>query len=147
MSTSLGISAGLSDANIEALNKIANDSVNQQKLKSQALGKDAFLELMMTQLAHQDPLSPLDNQEMIAQMAQFSSVEQMGAMNENMEKTVDQNDQIIDAILLMASQNLNNDTSSSIETLIEKTDQSNELNTNILNELIKLNKAMEAYEG
>lgn len=144
---STGIGAILSDANLEALSKISNDAVNKQKLESQSLGKDAFLELMMTQLANQDPLSPLDNQEMIAQMAQFSSVEQMGMMNDNMQKTVEQNDELIEAVLLMASQNLNNDTSDSIETLIDKTDQSNELNTNILNELIKLNKAMEAYEG
>jgi flagellar basal-body rod modification protein FlgD len=144
---SLGIGTGLTDANIEALNKIANDAVNNQKLENQSLGKDAFLELMMTQLAHQDPLSPLDNQEMIAQMAQFSSVEQMGLMNENMQTSVDQNDQILETLLLMAGQNNSNNTVDKMEELITKTDVSNELNTNILNELIKLNKAMEAYEG
>jgi len=49
---SLGIGVSLTDANLEALNKISNDAVNKQKLEGQALGKDAFLELMMTQLAH-----------------------------------------------------------------------------------------------
>jgi len=144
---SLGIGVSLTDANLEALNKISNDAVNKQKLEGQALGKDAFLELMMTQLAHQDPLSPLDNQEMIAQMAQFSSVEQMGMMNENMQKSVDQNDQILETLLVMAGQNTSNSTVDKMDDLITKTDLSNELNTNILNELIKLNKAMEAYEG
>lgn len=41
------------------------------------LGKDAFLKLMITQMQNQDPLSPMDNKDMIAQMAQFTSVEQL----------------------------------------------------------------------
>lgn len=137
----------LTDANYEVLDQISNNALNNQKLANQTLGQDAFLELMMTQLANQDPLSPLDNQEMIAQMAQFSSVEQMGLVNENIQTTVDQNDQILEALLLMASQNTGNASESSIEELIDKTDRTNELNTQILDELTKLNKAIEAYEG
>lgn len=41
------------------------------------LGKDSFLKLMLTQMQNQDPLSPMDNKDMIAQMAQFTSVEQL----------------------------------------------------------------------
>jgi flagellar basal-body rod modification protein FlgD len=142
---STGIGGMLTSSNLDALNKIANDAVNNQKLKSQSLGKDAFLELMMTQLAHQDPLSPLDNQEMIAQMAQFSSVEQMGLVNENMQKNTEQNDLILEAILAMNTTGSTSGTEDKIDSLIEKTDRANEINTNILNELLKLNKAMEAY--
>jgi len=50
------------------------------------LGKDAFLQLLVTQLRHQDPLSPQDNSAFVAQMAQFSSLEQMQNLNENMER-------------------------------------------------------------
>ena len=52
-----------------------------------ALGKDDFLKLMLTQMQHQDPLQPMDNQQMVSQMAQFSSLEQMANMNKNFEKS------------------------------------------------------------
>lgn len=48
-----------------------------------SLGKDEFLKLMITQMQQQDPLNPMDNQAMVAQMAQFSSVEQMSNLNDN----------------------------------------------------------------
>lgn len=50
-----------------------------------ALGKDAFLKILITQLQNQDPTSPMDDREFIAQMAQFSSLEQMQNMTKAME--------------------------------------------------------------
>ena len=47
------------------------------------LDKDAFLNLLVAQMRAQDPLAPTGNEEMIAQLAQFSSLEQMQNLNDN----------------------------------------------------------------
>src|SRR5688572_21989306 len=48
------------------------------------LGKDEFLKMLVAQMQNQDPLSPMDGQQMAAQLAQFSSVEQLVTLNETM---------------------------------------------------------------
>jgi flagellar basal-body rod modification protein FlgD len=50
------------------------------RLNADTLGRDAFLQLLTTQLAHQDPLQPQGDTEFIAQLAQFSSLEQLTQM-------------------------------------------------------------------
>jgi flagellar basal-body rod modification protein FlgD len=51
---------------------------------SDPLGQDAFMKLLVQQMRNQDPLSPTDNQAFIAQLAQFSSLEEMQKVNDNL---------------------------------------------------------------
>ncbi len=51
-----------------------------------AMGKDDFLKILITQLSHQDPTQPMQDKEFIAQMAQFSSLEQISNMSAGMAK-------------------------------------------------------------
>ncbi len=50
------------------------------------LGQDAFLKLLTTQLANQDPLKPQDNGEFIAQLAQFSSLEKLTSIETSIKE-------------------------------------------------------------
>ena len=66
-------------------------STSTVKNPESTLGKDDFLKLLVGQMRHQDPLNPSSDQDYIAQMAQFSMVEQVSNMalaNERMLKTL-----------------------------------------------------------
>ena len=47
------------------------------------LDKSAFMRLLVSQLEHQDPLSPVTNEDFVAQLATFSSLEQLEGLNQN----------------------------------------------------------------
>ena len=49
-----------------------------------ALGKDAFMKLLIAQMKNQDPMNPMQGDQMAAQLAQFSSLEQMQQMNQTL---------------------------------------------------------------
>lgn len=75
--------------NISAVNSqnipvVAPGSANAQ------LDQTAFLRLMTTQLKEQDPFNPVDNQAMVAQMAQFSSVAGISEMNVSLKDIAEQ---------------------------------------------------------
>ncbi|AZE74497.1 Flagellar basal-body rod modification protein FlgD [Pseudomonas synxantha] len=65
----------------DASNNVAN--VSKAATGSQSLGKDAFLQLLVTQLKNQNPLSPQDNGAFVAQLAQFSSLEGINTLNDS----------------------------------------------------------------
>lgn len=73
----------------EVLERISQEyGAPEQKTRepNKKLGKDEFFKIMVTQIQHQDPLKPYQNEQMAAQMAQFSSLEQMVNVNQNLEK-------------------------------------------------------------
>lgn len=57
-------------------------------LPVQTLGKEAFLQMLVTQLKYQDPLDPMDNTAFVAQLAEFSALEQMQNMNGILQSTM-----------------------------------------------------------
>jgi len=54
-------------------------------LQQSALGQEEFLKILLAQLQFQDPMKPLDNQQFLAQMAQFSSLAQTSQLNDRID--------------------------------------------------------------
>ena len=153
---------------IDKLNKISKDQENQKKLETQNIDKDAFLKLFMTQLQYQDPLSPMDNKDFIAQMAQFSSVEQLTNIASSTSASLS-NDQTLSAQIEAMNQNIvelinkvdgsdnadgtdadgdgENDSEITDESLRAALKEIKEVNTDMLNQLISINAANKAYSG
>lgn len=71
--------------NIAPVNPETNNNTALFNNASDILGKDDFLTLLITQLQNQDPLNPTDSTEYTAQLAQFSSLEQLSNINANIE--------------------------------------------------------------
>lgn len=72
-------------SNATATNNVSDNlsitKKQETKKNTNELGQAAFLELMITQMNNQNPLSPQDNSEFVAQLAQFSSVEGLERLN------------------------------------------------------------------
>lgn len=64
---------------------VASDPKVQTAAQSQTLDQSAFLKLMTAQLKNQDPFKPVENEAMVAQMAQFSSVAGISEMNQTLK--------------------------------------------------------------
>jgi flagellar basal-body rod modification protein FlgD len=71
------------------ISPIATDTNGNQKTtgSQQVLGKDDFLQLLVTKLQYQDPLDPVKDEDFVAQLAQFSSLEQMNNIAEGIESS------------------------------------------------------------
>lgn len=67
---------------------LSNVQTPQRTGNGSSLGKDEFLKILMTQLQNQDPMNPMEDKEFIAQMASFSSLEQLVNMAASLDKFV-----------------------------------------------------------
>ena len=66
---------------LSGIDNIINQGVTPKTTTTKTLGKDDFMKLLLAQLKNQDPLKPLDGTDFAAQLAQFSSLEQLSNMN------------------------------------------------------------------
>jgi len=71
----------------KTMEEIIAASNKKSERNTGALGKDDFLNLLVTQLRYQDPLKPLEDKEFIAQMAQFTALEQTQNMNKTLSNS------------------------------------------------------------
>ncbi len=69
----------------------ATSSSSSTSSSGNILGKDDFMKMMMAQLQNQDPLNPMDDSQFSAQLAQFSSLEQLQNLNDQMSQSIDAN--------------------------------------------------------
>lgn len=82
--TKTGLPVDLNPYNRTDGTSSTQNNTKRRTVEDNELGKDAFLQLLVTQLQYQDPLNPMDNTEFIAQTAQFTALEQMKNLNTTM---------------------------------------------------------------
>lgn len=145
------VSGVLTDKNKEVLDRLAKDSASNTLKQKQEMGKDQFLHLITEQLKNQDPLAPMQDQQFISQMAQLQSLDSSNSLVDLAKANFAMTSDIVTNLKAM---------NESIKTLVTKmtgttggtgtttgTDTpvlSNDAQT-IVNELVKMNKAMEEY--
>ncbi|MCF8240187.1 MAG: flagellar hook capping protein [Melioribacteraceae bacterium] len=83
--------------NIDGLNSQLGQ-FNSMGTGNNVLGKDDFMTLLIEQLKNQDPLNPMEGSEFAAQLAQFSSLEQLSNMNETLQSSINANYQLTQSI-------------------------------------------------
>jgi flagellar basal-body rod modification protein FlgD len=83
--TTVNSTTGVSASVLDSLQKQTSTTDSSTGTAGSALGKDAFLQLLVTQMQNQNPLDPQDNGEFVAQLAQFSSLESMQSLNSTVD--------------------------------------------------------------
>ncbi len=76
-----------------------NSAYDKGVAPSDELYKDEFMTLLLTQMQYQDPLNPLGNAEFLSQLSQFSQLEQLYNVNQNIQKLVSSQDSVTNSLL------------------------------------------------
>ena len=95
-----GSSSFLNSVQVPAAGSTNSTSTSTTTDKTQQLGKQDFLKLLMAQLQNQDPMKPMDDTAMIAQMAQFSALEATQSLQQTLQ-TASNNQTIAQAAALI----------------------------------------------
>ncbi|GKS74662.1 flagellar hook capping protein [Acidovorax sp. SUPP950] len=67
---------------------ISGISSTATNLRANGLNQEDFMKILLTQLTYQDPMKPMDNQQFMAQMAQFTSLEQTQQLNDKISTLI-----------------------------------------------------------
>ncbi|GAB4564817.1 MAG: hypothetical protein Kow0047_14870 [Anaerolineae bacterium] len=76
-----------------AMARVESQAESQSKVSESSsleIDNQMFLQLLLTQLRHQDPISPMDGEEFLSQLAQLTTLEQMWKMNESLQSFMSQ---------------------------------------------------------
>ncbi|MBZ7987607.1 flagellar hook capping FlgD N-terminal domain-containing protein [Campylobacter canadensis] len=108
---SAAISSSDTDNNLDSLSTFTKDKINQAKIEKASkdasstqtnplaqLDKDAFLKLLLEELTHQDPTSPMDSDKMLTQTSQLAALETQQKTNETMEKLATKMELLSDSV-------------------------------------------------
>jgi flagellar basal-body rod modification protein FlgD len=102
---------------IKQLTESYNAQATRDEKTKSDLDKDAFLQLLVTQMRYQDPLNPTNDKEFLAQMAQFSALEQMQNLNANF--TLQQSFNLIGKEILASTVNPNTSAVEEVQGIVE----------------------------
>lgn len=70
---------------LAAASAVGAQGVGDKSTQESGMGQNAFLQLLLTQLQNQDPTSPQADGEFLAQLAQFSALEQLQQVNQKLD--------------------------------------------------------------
>lgn len=76
---------------IESISNVASAQQANATATNNQISQDEFIKLFLAQLNYQDPMEPVNNREFLAQLAQFSSLEQMRQSNANLQSLITMN--------------------------------------------------------
>lgn len=98
----------------------ANSTQQSARTAANAMNADDFMQILLAQMTHQNPLEPMDNAEMTTQFSQLNSLQQLREINGSMEKLAASNQVIYLASLIGKSVKANRTDGKVIEGVVEE---------------------------